>query len=187
MISFLLLSCFNHVWLCTPLDCSPPGSSVHGILQARILEQVATPSSRGSSQPRDGTHVSWVSCIAGGFVTTVPPGKSVLLWLYPYFSGLKIFFLSLGFPWFLREIVSWHEWSVFTGSTICLVIYNLYFILFHCMRWDFLVLFYPRGTRTDKKVQWFAYSVWPELEPGGWTQVPHCNSILETHSGFFMN
>ena len=35
--------------LCNPIDCNPPGSSVHGILQARILEWVATPSSRGSS------------------------------------------------------------------------------------------------------------------------------------------
>ena len=49
-----------------PIGCSPPGSSVHGILQARILERVAMPSSRGSSQPRDQTHVS---CIAGGFFT----------------------------------------------------------------------------------------------------------------------
>ena len=39
--------------LCDPMHCSPPGSSVHGILQARILEQVAMPFSRGSSQPRD--------------------------------------------------------------------------------------------------------------------------------------
>ena len=39
--------------LCDPMDCSPPGSSVHGILQARILEWVAIPFSRGSSQPRD--------------------------------------------------------------------------------------------------------------------------------------
>ena len=38
--------------LCDPMDYSPPGSSVHGILQARILEWVAIPSSRGSSQPR---------------------------------------------------------------------------------------------------------------------------------------
>ena len=38
---------------CNPMDCSLPGSSVHGILQARILEWIATPSSRGSSQPRD--------------------------------------------------------------------------------------------------------------------------------------
>ena len=39
--------------LCHPVDCSPPGFSVHGILQARILEWVVMPSSRGSSQPRD--------------------------------------------------------------------------------------------------------------------------------------
>ena len=50
--------------LCDPIDCSPPGSSVHGILQARILESVAMPSSRGSSQPRDGVHVSYISCIS---------------------------------------------------------------------------------------------------------------------------
>ena len=48
--------------LCDPMDCSPPGSSVHGIFQARILEWVAMPSSRGSSRPRDWTPVSWVSC-----------------------------------------------------------------------------------------------------------------------------
>ena len=41
--------------LCKPMDCSPPGSSVRGILQARILEWVGMPFSRGSSQPRDGT------------------------------------------------------------------------------------------------------------------------------------
>ena len=46
--------------LCDPMDCSLPGSSVFGILQARILQWVALLSSRGSSQPRDRT---WVSCI----------------------------------------------------------------------------------------------------------------------------
>ena len=45
------------------MDCSPPGSSVHGILQARIQEWVAISSSRGSSRPRDGTRVSCVSSI----------------------------------------------------------------------------------------------------------------------------
>ena len=45
------------------MNQSPPGSSVHGILQARILEWVAMTSSKGSSQPRDGTHISYVSCI----------------------------------------------------------------------------------------------------------------------------
>ena len=49
---------------CDPIDCSLSGSSVHGVLQARILEWVARPSSRGSSQPRDRTSVSSDSCIA---------------------------------------------------------------------------------------------------------------------------
>ena len=49
--------------LCDPMDCSPPGSSVHGTLQARIPEWVAMPSSRGSSQSRDWTHVSCISSI----------------------------------------------------------------------------------------------------------------------------
>ena len=48
--------------LCNPMDCSLPGSSVHGILQARILEWVAVSSCRRSSQPRDGTCVSYI-CI----------------------------------------------------------------------------------------------------------------------------
>ena len=52
--------------LCDFIDCSPPGSSVHGILQARILEWVAIPSYRGSSQPRDRTLVSYS---AGRFFT----------------------------------------------------------------------------------------------------------------------
>ena len=50
--------------LCDPMDCSPPGSSVHGILQTRIMELVAIPFSRGSSRPRDQTWVSCISCIS---------------------------------------------------------------------------------------------------------------------------
>ena len=49
--------------LCDPVNCSPPGSSVHGILQARVLEWVAMPSSKGSSWPRDWTRDSWCSFI----------------------------------------------------------------------------------------------------------------------------
>ena len=57
---------------CDPMDYSLPGSSVHGILQARLLEWVSMSFSRGSSQPRDWTQVS---CIAGRFFTAEPPGK----------------------------------------------------------------------------------------------------------------
>ena len=49
--------------LCDHMDCSPPSSSVRGISQARILKWVAISCCRGSSQPRDGTHISCVSCI----------------------------------------------------------------------------------------------------------------------------
>ena len=57
---------FSCIWLCSPMDCSPPGSSVHGILQARTLEWSAISFSSGFSWPRDWTQVS---CIAGRFFT----------------------------------------------------------------------------------------------------------------------
>ena len=69
VVMLLLFSCQSCPTLCNPMDCSLPGSSVHGILQARILEWVAI-SSRGSSRPRDQTYIS---CLAGGFFTTEPP------------------------------------------------------------------------------------------------------------------
>ena len=71
----LMLGHVCHVRLYDLIDCSPSGSSVHRIFQARILEWVAMPSSRGSSQLSDGTHISCVFCIAGGFFTTEPPEK----------------------------------------------------------------------------------------------------------------
>ena len=88
---FLFSSCFlyscacvgaqllSYVQLCNPVDCSPPGSSVHGVLQERILEWVAISSSRGSSQSRDQTLVSCLSCIGRWifffFLMTEPPRK----------------------------------------------------------------------------------------------------------------
>ena len=69
-----MLNHFSHLWLFATLcvDCSPPGSSVHGILQARILEWIAMPSSRGS-WPRDWTCLSlhWQA----GSLPLAPPGK----------------------------------------------------------------------------------------------------------------
>ena len=116
-----------------PLDCSPPGSSVRGILQARILEWVAISFSRGSSRPRDQT---LVSCIAGRSLPSEPPGKTTfrkvptkprwtghLAWKQPFGTILPAFLLlpltpilnplslespvhTLRFPW------------IFTPSTI---------------------------------------------------------------------
>ena len=54
----------SSVWLCDLMGCSLPDSSVHGLLQAKIVEWVAISFSRESSRPRDGTHVSCVSCIS---------------------------------------------------------------------------------------------------------------------------
>ena len=63
VIFMCALSHFSLLTLWEPMDCSPPDYSVHGILQATILEWIVIPSSKGSSWPRDWTCVSYVSCI----------------------------------------------------------------------------------------------------------------------------
>ena len=86
----------SHIWLfVTPgTDCSPQGSSIHGISQARILEWVATSFSRGSSQPRD----QMVSlALAGEFFTTEPPGK-------PHLKKKNSICLKVIFSW---QVLSW--------------------------------------------------------------------------------
>ena len=70
-----MLSLQSCLTLCDPVDYSPPGSSVHGIFQARILEWVSMSSSRGSSRPRDQAHISCVSYTAGRVFTAEPSGK----------------------------------------------------------------------------------------------------------------
>ena len=85
--------------LCDSVDCSLSGSSVHGILQARILEWVAIPFSRGSFRPIDGTQVS---CIACRFFTVWDTGKlcwkdTIIHWTSPFISGhlgVLLFFTS---------------------------------------------------------------------------------------------
>ena len=86
IIMLLLLFAKSCPTLCNSMDCSPPGSSVHAILQARILEWVANSSFRGSSWPRDQTRVSYVSYT----------GKMVLYHLC-YHSGI------------LQSSSSWNE------------------------------------------------------------------------------
>ena len=73
------LSCVQ--FFCDLMECSPLGSSVHGISQVRILVWVAISCSRGSSQPRDQTQVS---CIAGGFFAAEPAGKPTLPLTHQY-------------------------------------------------------------------------------------------------------
>ena len=70
-----LQSCLT---LCDPMDCSLPGCSVHGILQAKILEWVAMPSSRGPSQGSNLSHICLVHWQAGSF-PLASPGKTYLV------------------------------------------------------------------------------------------------------------
>ena len=80
--------------LCAPVDCSPPGSSVHGILQTRVQEWFAISSSRGSSWPKDWTHIScsgrrvlyyWATWEADLTVINIPSAFSMCLTLYWHF------------------------------------------------------------------------------------------------------
>ena len=99
-----MLRCVQLLQFCLtlrPMDCSPPGSSVHGILQARILEWVAVPS-RGSSQPQNQTHISGIPCIYRQVLHPLShlgspesPGGFVKILLSSSFRALE----SLGLAW----------------------------------------------------------------------------------------
>ena len=99
--------------LCNPMDRSPPGSSVHGILQAGILECIDIPFSRASFQSRDWT---WVSCIAGEFFTvwatrewfnslyTLEYRRALLLVMYSSVLLLKV--------WSSPNSITSHNWGL---------------------------------------------------------------------------
>ena len=70
------------------MDCSPAGSSVHGIFQARKLEGVAIFFSKGSSRPRDGSRIS---CIAHRVFTAEPLGKLQYVYMISHFSRVSLF------------------------------------------------------------------------------------------------
>ena len=93
------------------MDWTPPGSSVHGVFQARILQWVAISSSRGSSQLRDVTRISWT---AGRFFSTEPPGNPRFTLPAPYHSRCRLdvissrkLLLALICVVHLRHIPSW--------------------------------------------------------------------------------
>ena len=102
------------------MECSPPGSSVHGILQAKMLEWVAILFSRGSSQPRDWT---WVSCIAGRFFTiwatreaqNYTPKKLKKRYIQNPRTPLPpqpppCWAPSSSFLWVLQQLLGWSSW-----------------------------------------------------------------------------
>ena len=120
----MLLSCFSHVQLC---DCSPPGSSVHGILQARILDLVASPFSRESSQSSQGLNLCLLCLLhwQAGFLPLVQPGKPLL---FPFMFAMKLwdwmpwpsFFLILSFKLAFSLLLHPHQeaLSSFSHSAI---------------------------------------------------------------------
>ena len=102
------------------MHCSPPGSSVHGILQAGILEWVARPSSWGSSQPRDWTQVSHLT---GGFFTSWATREifwaSVKADSFWYFVFIILAF-SLYYRYFWIPYVVWGAHKILFGKGSCL-------------------------------------------------------------------
>ena len=122
--------------LCDPMDCNPPGSSIHGILQARTLEWVAMPSSRGSSRPGDRTQVSW---IAGRFFTSWATRKAqgeIWYWLNKVLGWPKSLF------WFFCTIL----WKTQTFQPTQYFIYyftypyeRIYYLFIHTVEYGIVI------------------------------------------------
>ena len=95
---FLLKSWFlGHVWLCNTMDCSQPGSPVHGILRARVLEWVAILFSRGSSWPRDLHYRQILYNLSHQGISGFKASSRVWLFATPWSSARQAP-LSMGFP-----------------------------------------------------------------------------------------
>ena len=127
-ISHASAQSLNHVQLFQPHDSSPPGSSVHGVLQARILEWVAVSFSRGLPNP--GIKLK-SPAPAGGFFATEPPGKP-LTGLEPLLGILNLCFSFWYTSWF------------FTGLIYCFILFGaIYFSFTHfslIFHWDHWLL-----------------------------------------------
>ena len=117
----LMLSHCSCVQLCDPMDCSLPGSSVHGFLQASILGRVAMPSCRGSSQPRHLEPLSLISpALAGGFFITSATWKAQQRKkLWQLFGNKQFIFSGIILGWILMKM----------SFTKCCVSTNMWFSL----------------------------------------------------------
>ena len=121
----LLQSCPT---LCNPMDCSLPGSSIHGILQARILEWVVMPSSRGSSQPRDQTCVSCLLHWQAGYLPLVPPGRPTHTHTHTHTHTQ---WLTLAKLWYKTDLCFISSFStIFPPTILCLSNWVLQMSLF---------------------------------------------------------
>ena len=126
---------------CEPMGCSLPGSCVHGILQARILEWAAVPSSRGSSRPRGRIASLTSPMLAGGFFTTSSA------WEDDHIYGSRIVSVRLPFCWFFFRCA-----AAFWSDIDPLVYFCFCWLCFWChtqkslprpMSWNFSPMFSP--------------------------------------------
>ena len=139
-----------HSWLCNPKDCSPPGSSAHGILQARILKRIAVPSSRAPSGPRDRTQVS--SALAGRFFTTSATWKAPALqptyWISSERRSICIVNKTPG--WFWGSPESQNHCTCLSGTVVITDVWDSWWFLFSS-----LCIFYNLHV-------WKLKEIWPE-------------------------
>ena len=122
-----------------PMDCSSPGSSVHGIFQARILEWVAISSSRGFSWPRDQTHVSCISYICGWILYHCATWKALWHVIKKWFILLNIIrklIITLALP-FLCEDLMVHRVKITNIHIKC------HLCLLENCSWRHSLLYYP--------------------------------------------
>ena len=153
---------------------SPSGSSVHGILQARVLAWVAIPFFRGSSQPRDQT---WVSCIADS-LPLEPPGKPVLslrcfLFLFFWCYAVSLWYLCVGrmLKSSYWEFIELPGFENFVCVYMCVLVAQLCLILCHpinCSPPDFSV----HGILQARILEWIAILLSRGTsQPRDWTLV----------------
>ena len=131
----------------SPMDCSPPGSSVHGILQARILEWVVISFSRGSSPPINQT---WVSCIAGRFFTNWATREAINgIFTLKWFS---LFSNSIG-----KVMYKFRSISYFGNLSACiLLLFTLRSSVIEAVVSIFLFLFLSFGIMCISLVNFFS-------------------------------
>ena len=141
--------------LCDPVDCSPPGSSVHEILQARILERVSRPFSRGSSWPRDWTCISlclwhckrvlYHSDLLGMIISRFIHVAAIFCSFYSWVTFLPLYICittSISIHPSVDILVvsiSWLLWLVLLWTHRCMYLFELEFFWSTCLRvgwWD---------------------------------------------------
>ena len=124
--------------LCSCVDCSLPGSSVHVIVPARILEGTAISSCSGSSWPRDWTHIS---CLAGRFFTAEPWGKPAFYYKKGFcfidpFNYISVYYLFISvwthgilhFPMCYNHLL-WLNYPRLTSEVLLKLAFVLYWYL----------------------------------------------------------